>query len=69
MTGEITLKGDILKVGGIKEKVMACKKNKITTLYIPKSNQRDIEFLDKNLKEGIEFKYIENYIEIYNDLF
>ncbi len=69
MTGEITLKGDILKVGGIKEKVMACKKNKITTLYIPKSNQRDIEFLDKNLKEGIDFKYIENYIEIYNDLF
>ena len=48
---------------------MACKKNKITTLYIPKSNQRDIEFLDKNLKEGIDFKYIENYIEIYNDLF
>ena len=69
MTGEITLKGDILKVGGIKEKVMACKKNNITTLYIPKSNQRDIEFLDKNLKEGIDFKYIENYIEIYNDLF
>ena len=69
MTGEITLKGDILKVGGIKEKSIACFRNKIKTLYIPEDNKNDIEWLEKDLKEMIEFVYISNYEELYKKIF
>lgn len=69
MTGEITLKGDILKVGGIKEKSIACFRNKIKTLYIPEDNKNDIEWLEKDLKEMIEFVYINNYEELYKKIF
>ena len=69
MTGEITLKGDILKVGGLKEKITAAKRNKITTIYIPEDNKNDIEWISNDLKVGINIKTVSNYEEIYNDLF
>lgn len=69
MTGEITLKGDILKVGGIKEKSIACFRNKIKTLYIPVDNKNDINWLEKDLKEKIEFIPINNYEELFKKIF
>ena len=69
MTGEITLKGDILKVGGIKEKSIACFRNKIKTLYIPVDNKNDIEWLEKDLKDSIEFIPINNYLDLYKKIF
>ena len=69
MTGEISLKGDILKVGGIKEKSIACFRNKIKTLYIPEDNKNDIEWLEKDLKNDIEFIPVSNYLEIYEKIF
>lgn len=69
MTGEISLKGDILKVGGIKEKSIACFRNKIKTLYIPEDNKNDIEWLEKDLKESIEFIPINNYEDIFKKIF
>ena len=69
MTGEITLKGDILKVGGIKEKSIACFRNKIKTLYIPSDNKNDIEWLEKDLKDSIEFIPINNYLDLYKKIF
>lgn len=69
MTGEITLKGDILKVGGIKEKSIACFRNKIKTLYIPTDNKNDINWLEKDLKEKIEFIPINNYEELFKKIF
>lgn len=69
MTGEITLKGDILKVGGIKEKSIACFRNKIKTLYIPADNKNDINWLEKDLKEKIEFIPINNYEELFKKIF
>ena len=69
MSGEITLKGDILKVGGIKEKAIAAKRNGINKLYVPKDNQNDIEWLEKDLKESIEFILVSNYEEIYKEIF
>ena len=69
MTGEITLKGDILKVGGIKEKSIACFRNKIKTLYIPEDNKNDINWLEKDLKETIEFVTINNYEELFKKIF
>ena len=69
MTGEITLKGDILKVGGIKEKSIACFRNKIKTLYIPEDNKNYINWLEKDLKETIEFVTINNYEELFKKIF
>ncbi len=68
-TGEITLKGDILKVGGIKEKSIACSRNNINKFYIPLDNEDDVKWLDKELTDSIEFIPISNYIELYNKLF
>ena len=69
MSGEITLKGDILKVGGIKDKVIAAKKNNINRLYIPKDNMNEIDSLDSDLKEDIKFIPVSNFEDIYMDLF
>lgn len=69
LTGEITLNGDILKIGGIKEKTIACKRQNIEKLFIPKDNLNDIEWLEKDLKNDIEFIPVSNYLEIYEKIF
>ena len=69
MTGEISLKGDVLKVGGIKEKTIAAKKNNINKIYVPKDNYNDVKWLDSDLKEGIDFVFVSNYEEVYKEIF
>lgn len=69
LTGEITLNGDILKIGGLKEKTIACKRQNIERLFIPKDNLNDIEWLEKDLKNDIEFIPVSNYLEIYEKIF
>lgn len=69
LTGEITLNGDILKIGGLKEKTIACKRQDIEKLFIPKDNLNDIEWLEKDLKNDIEFIPVSNYLEIYEKIF
>lgn len=69
MTGEITLNGDILSVGGIKEKIIGAYNNDITTVYIPFNNKNDLDTIPSNIKEKIKIKLVKNYQEIYNDLF
>ena len=69
MTGEITLRGKILPVGGIKEKILVAINNGIKTIYIPMDNKSDVKELDKDIIKNIKIKYINNYLELYNDLF
>ncbi len=69
LTGEITLNGNILKIGGLKEKTIACKRQNIEKLFIPKDNLNDIEWLEKDLKNDIEFIPVSNYLEIYEKIF
>ena len=69
MSGEITLKGDILKVGGIKEKAIAAKRNNIKKMYIPKDNLSEIEWLDDDIKNSVEFIGVSNYLEVYKEIF
>lgn len=69
MTGEITLNGDILAVGGIKEKVIGAYNNNIKTIYIPKGNILDLNDIPNNIKEKLNIKIVDNYSEIYNDIF
>lgn len=69
MTGEVTLRGDILPVGGLKEKLIAALINNITKVYIPSSNIKDLEEIDKEILSKLEIIPVSNYKEIFNDLF
>ena len=68
MTGEITLRGKILPVGGIKEKCFGAVKNNIKTIFIPEDNREDVEELNDEIKNNIEFIYVSNYMDIYKYL-
>jgi len=59
MTGEITLRGDVLPVGGIKEKVIAAVRAGITDIILPHLNEKDIIELPENVKEGIKFHLVQ----------
>lgn len=64
MTGEITLTGRVLRIGGLKEKAFAAYKAGVDTVIIPKDNARDIPELDKVVRDTITFIPVENYSEV-----
>ena len=59
MTGEITLRGRVLAIGGLKEKTMAAKRSGIRTVIIPKENQRDLAEIDPTVRESLRFVSVE----------
>ena len=69
MTGEISLSGNILKVGGLKEKLIGAYNNKIKKVYIPKANEADLDEVPDLIKDKLDIKLASDYIEIYKDLF
>ncbi len=69
MTGELTLTGEILAVGGIKEKVLGAYRNGIKTIYLPSQNKKDLKDIPDNIKDKIAFIFIKDYQELYTDLF
>ena len=64
MTGEITLRGEVLPIGGVKEKVLAARQAKITTVILPKLNRRDVLQIGPRILHGITFRYVENVQEV-----
>jgi len=60
MSGEITLRGDVLPIGGLKEKVLAAKAAGVKTMVLPKLNERDLVEIPDKLKAGIEFHFVEH---------
>jgi len=60
MTGEITLSGTVLPIGGVKEKVLAAKRAGIKTVILPLRNKNDIGEIDKQLRKGMKFVFVEN---------
>ncbi|MFA7129363.1 MAG: endopeptidase La, partial [Sphaerochaeta sp.] len=64
MTGEISLKGKVMPIGGLKEKVLAARRNKIDTILIPQFNKRDLDKLDESVKTGIDFHLVSNVNEV-----
>ncbi|KAJ1292515.1 hypothetical protein BS78_02G397200 [Paspalum vaginatum] len=66
MTGEVTLTGRILPIGGVKEKTIAARRSAIKTLIFPAANRRDFDELAPNVKEGLEVHFVDTYSEIYD---
>ena len=64
MTGEITLRGRILPIGGIKEKILAAKRAGIKKIILPKLNEKDLEEVPHNVKRGLELIFAEEMDEI-----
>ncbi|NND93983.1 MAG: endopeptidase La [Flavobacteriales bacterium] len=66
MTGEITLRGKVLPVGGIKEKILAAKRADIKEIILSKSNRKDIEDIESRYIKGLKFHYVDEMIDVVN---
>lgn len=64
MTGEITLRGRVLPIGGLKEKLLAAKKAGITTAFVPDENRPDVEELDKEITDGLAICFVKSIDQI-----
>jgi ATP-dependent Lon protease len=69
MTGEITLMGSILEIGGLKEKTIGAYNSNVKKIFIPKANEKDLEELPKEITENIKIYLVDNYKDIYKELF
>jgi ATP-dependent Lon protease len=66
MTGEITLRGKVLPVGGIKEKILAAKRADIREIILSKENRKDIEEIKEIYLKGLKFHYVKDIIEVFD---
>lgn len=64
MTGEVTLRGRVLPIGGLKEKILAAKMAEVKTVLVPKENEKDIEEIPEEIKEGLEILFVETMEEV-----
>jgi ATP-dependent Lon protease len=65
MTGEITLRGNVLPIGGVKEKLLAARRAKMKTVILPAPNRRDLEDLPKEVTEDLNFVFVDNVLEVF----
>ena len=69
MTGELSLSGNVLPIGGLKEKVIAARRGKIKEIIIPRQNEKDLEEIPDHVKKGITFHKVETMEEVIQLLF
>ena len=67
MTGEITLRGHVLPIGGLKEKLLAAKYAKIRQVLVPKQNKPDIQEMDDEILDGLKISFVENMNEVLHE--
>ena len=65
MTGEITLRGNVLPIGGVKEKLLAARRAKIKTVILPEPNRRDLEDMPKEVMEDLNFVFVDNVLQVF----
>ena len=65
MTGEITLRGNVLPIGGVKEKLLAARRAKLKTVIMPEANRRDLEDLPKEVREDLNFVFVEHVSQVF----
>jgi ATP-dependent Lon protease len=69
MTGEMTLRGRVLPVGGIKEKILAAKRAGVHTIVLSEENRKDIEDIKEVYIRGLEFHYVKNIQDVIDFVF
>ena len=69
MTGEITLRGRILPIGGLKEKTLAAKNAGIKTICVPKKNEKDMDEIPDEIKNGLKIVYVETMEDVLDTAF
>jgi ATP-dependent Lon protease len=69
MTGEITLRGNVLPVGGIKEKVLAARRSGITTILLPEANRKNLEEIPKSLRKDLTLEFVSDVREVFRIAF
>jgi ATP-dependent Lon protease len=67
MTGEITLRGNVLPVGGIKEKVLAARRARVSKIILPQQNRRDLDEVPKEPFKDIQFVFVENVRQVFRE--
>lgn len=69
MTGEVTIRGDVLPIGGLKEKLLAAKRLGITKVIVPKANERDVREFDEEILEGLHIIYVKTMNQVVKEAF
>ena len=67
MTGELTLRGNVLAIGGVKEKVIAAHRAKVTKVILPRQNQKDMEDVPKDVQKDMEFVFADDVREVFKE--
>ncbi|HKP70035.1 MAG TPA: endopeptidase La [Pyrinomonadaceae bacterium] len=67
MTGEITLRGNVLPIGGVKEKLLAARRAKIKTVILPEPNRRDLEDLPQEVRDDLRFVFVEHVRQVFEE--
>ena len=68
MTGEISLRGDVLPIGGFREKTLAAKRYGIFKLFVPEANRPDVEDMEEWIKKGMKFHFVTTATEVFNEV-
>ena len=69
MTGEVTIRGDVLPIGGLKEKLLAAKRLGIEKVLVPRSNEKDVREFHEEITEGLEIIYVRNMNQVIKQAF
>lgn len=67
MTGEITLRGNVLPVGGVKEKILAARRAKVKKVILPEPNKRDLEDLPQEVLRDLTFIFVDNVRQVFRE--
>lgn len=68
MTGEITLRGRVLQIGGLKEKILAAHRGRVKKVLIPKENEKDLKDIPQNIKDEVEIKVVDHMDEVLGEV-
>lgn len=69
MTGEMTLRGKVLPIGGVREKVIGAHRNGIRKVFLPRLNEKDLDEIPEEIRRDIQFIFVDRYLDIYQALF
>jgi len=65
MTGEITLRGRVLEIGGVKEKILAARRTGIKTVVLPKNNRKDLQEIPTEVKKDLNIVFVDNLFDAF----